>query len=471
MDEMTTADVIALLRELGLGQYADKAEQNGVDGDTLKDVIDHGNLAAVLGMSDVLHQTRLRVAAGKLQKAKHALDTGSDDSTNKRPRPADVPKDLKVVAAASENRGAELLSEATKRLQQYEVTGYGTGEVSAAVEEVRRVQRLAAEEVLRREGQDEHFVPQTGAYKSIPDDEEDGSFATASLCFGFPFTFENLTEQLLLGRRWYKAELKHASQSLDQIPHCQDYTEFHTKQDIADFWSSPTGSGRRPAGSKSWNGPWLKYYTEFALNDMLNRAGIAPGSIKLISTGFEDEAGQVALLGCSISGNMPQYLMDASLVGLSGKGKGAVAEAASAAALHSLMPTFDSNPFGMPAGFGIPFAQNPMVLGFKAAAIGGLRAFTDDPYFGIEAVSTPFVTDLLQWPASNTVALTEHLMTSSKAIREKLPFLAKPSGRMHPNAGEMIYNGSSKTRPWITLPLFADSHADAGFYIVFSGGC
>ena len=83
------------------------------------------------------------------------------------------------------------------------------------------MQRLAAEEVLRREGQDEHFVPQTGAYKSIPDDEEDGSFATASLCFGFPFTFENLTEQLLLGRRWYKAELKHASQSLDQIPHCQ----------------------------------------------------------------------------------------------------------------------------------------------------------------------------------------------------------------------------------------------------------
>ena len=61
MDEMTTADVIALLRELGLGQYADKAEQNGVDGDTLKDVIDHGNLAAVRGcVNRVVRPHRMR---------------------------------------------------------------------------------------------------------------------------------------------------------------------------------------------------------------------------------------------------------------------------------------------------------------------------------------------------------------------------------------------------------------------------
>ena len=465
VEQMTTADVATLLRdELGyavtlarIGQYAAKVEQIEIDGDTLADIVQHGNLAAVLGIEDVVHQTKLRVAAGKIQR-KHAL-APKDDNAGQSKRPRTAPKKEDGAVAASPGHGSGLLAEATKRLQPYEATGYGTLQVGANDAEIRRVQILAAQEVLRREGLDATFQqPMPTDLKTIPDEDEDGSFATCKLCFGFPITFKNLKEQLLLGRRWYKDGL-HASQDLDEVPHCQNFSEFHTVKDIEDFWDGgPGGSGPRPAGSKAWNGPSLKHYTEFALKDMLKRAGVALDAISLIYTGFEDNAGEVALLGCSISGSIPQHVFDASLVGLSGKGQGDVAAAAAAAAVHSKMPTFGPSPF---AGM-IPMSllgsqvhqKHPIVAQFEAAAVGGQRSFTDDPSFGIEAVSSKFVTDLLQLPAPDMVALTEHLQKISQAVREKIPFLAKPSERMHPNAEECVYlHSCTSERKSVALSL------------------
>ena len=56
------------------------ATRNGVDGATLMGALYHGNLAAALGVTDTLHQTKLRVTVHKHEKEhrKHAQADGED---------------------------------------------------------------------------------------------------------------------------------------------------------------------------------------------------------------------------------------------------------------------------------------------------------------------------------------------------------------------------------------------------------
>ena len=89
MDEMYVADVVYMIRSLGLDQYAEAVVANGVDGDMLLDIVTHNNLGAVLGISDVMHQTKVRVAVTKTKKGKRPVTcfTAKDDGTSiKRPR-------------------------------------------------------------------------------------------------------------------------------------------------------------------------------------------------------------------------------------------------------------------------------------------------------------------------------------------------------------------------------------------------
>ena len=132
----------------------------------------------------------------------------------------------------------------------------------------------------------------------------------AQLTFGFLTTFDDLKEEIYVGRRWYADETL-LSQELSEKPYegKEFYTEIHCYDDLSDgnIWLgnsegiSYNYDGPRPPGVKAFKGPFLKYFMPHALEDLLKRAGLSDLNVEIACTGFFDHAGDDITVGVNLA--------------------------------------------------------------------------------------------------------------------------------------------------------------------------
>ena len=137
------------------------------------------------------------------------------------------------------------------------------------------------------------------------------------ICFGLLSSVEETRAAVYVGRRWYH-NLRLLSQPLTEEPYEGEscYTEVHTVGDLheTDVFCGGvlSGSESRPPGAKAWNGPFLKYHFQDALNDLIARTGLGDPSLRfgLTGTGFSDEGGPFVVIGAQLGNKLPSAGFD-----------------------------------------------------------------------------------------------------------------------------------------------------------------